>query len=533
MPAIRLTPPQDWPTLGWGVIDWIETYLAHGPGDVHGEPFVLDDEWAQFILDAYRLHPKGHERAYERVVTYAELSRPKGRAKSELAGAIVCAEALGPVRFDGLNADGEPVGRPVRSPFIRCLATEETQTGNTYDNVRSMLEHGIEHHPDVFAGIDVGLTRVFLPDGGEIRPSTASASSKDGGKETFAVADETHLYVLPELRQMHRTVARNLRKRKLAQPWMMATTTSYEPGQQSIAEQNREEADRQAKSKHPRLGFLWDHREGAAIDSKDWGNDKKLRASLVEAYGEAAGWIDIDRILTEDIRSADATEGESRRYWLNQKAKGAGKAVDPELWKRAKRDRPPDRGATVVLGFDGSQTRDATALIGVELSEEGKHLFEVQLWERPRGEAGRDWSVPRDEVRRTVRECFERFDVRRLVCDPPKWQSQIDDWAEEFGQDDQGDDLVIEFWTNQYKRMGLAVDRFLEDLTDGLFTHDGSEALTRHALNAVRGRERGHTVLRRDKETLKIDALVAAVIAYDESFEVSDALSLEPVAVYV
>lgn len=532
MPTTRLVPPADWPTLGWQIIDWIETYLVHGPGDVQGEPFDLDDEWAQFILDAYRLHPAGHEREWQRVVTYAELSRSKGRAKSELAGAIVCAEALGPVRFDGLDADGEPVGRPVRSPFIRCLATEETQTGNTYDNVRSMLEHGTLTHPDVFGGIDVGLTRVFLPGGGEIRPSTASASSKDGGKETFAVADETHLYVLPELRQMHRTVARNLRKRKLAEPWMMATTTSYEPGQMSVAEQNREEADRQAAAKSRRLGFMWDHREGLPLEAKDWHSDEKLRAALVEAYGEAAGWIDLDRILTEDIRSADATEGESRRYWLNQKAKGAGKAVDPELWRANLDKRTPADGAVVVLGFDGSETRDSTALVGVEITDEGRHIFEVEVWERP--PKARDWHVPRSEVRRAVSDAFARWDVRRLVCDPPKWQSQIDDWADEYGEDHAGDDIVIEFWTNGLKKMGLAIDRFLEDLTEGRYTQDGSDALTRHALNALKAKERGHSVLRREKETLKIDALVAAVIAYDESFEI-DAVkpAPEPFAIYV
>ena len=41
-------------------------------------------------------------------------------------------------------------------------------------------------------------------------------------------------------------------------------------------------------------------------------------------------------------------------------------------------------------------------------------------------------------------------------------------------------------------------------------------------------------MLRREKETLKIDALVAAVIAYDESFEI-DAVkpAPEPFAIYV
>jgi hypothetical protein len=47
------------PTLGWQVIDWAETYLCHGPGDVQGEPLVFDDEMTSFLLCAYALHDDG------------------------------------------------------------------------------------------------------------------------------------------------------------------------------------------------------------------------------------------------------------------------------------------------------------------------------------------------------------------------------------------------------------------------------------------------------------------------------------------
>jgi phage terminase large subunit-like protein len=72
---------------------------------------------------------------------------------------------------------------------------------------------------------------------GRSRPSTASSASKDGGKETFAVFDETHLYNQPELRQMYKTVSRNMRKRKkIAGTWFLETTTMFAPGQESVAE---------------------------------------------------------------------------------------------------------------------------------------------------------------------------------------------------------------------------------------------------------------------------------------------------------
>lgn len=176
-------------SLGPQIVEWIETYLCHGPGDVIGEPIELDDEFYAFVVKAYRLDPSTGRRAYRR----AFLSRAKGRAKSELAGMLVCAEALAPVRFDGWDAQGEPVGRPVKSPYIRCLATEEGQSGNTYDNVSTMMEFLVERHGDAFPGIDIGKSaqtssRIVLHhQRGEVTPSTASSAAKDGGKETFAV----------------------------------------------------------------------------------------------------------------------------------------------------------------------------------------------------------------------------------------------------------------------------------------------------------------------------------------------------------
>lgn len=181
----------EFPSLGPEIVAWIERYLCHGPGDVQGTPIELDDEFYEFVVRAYRLDPETGRRVYRR----AFLSRAKGRAKSELAGMLACAEALGPVRFAGWDAEGEPVGRHVTDPFVRLLATEETQSGNTYDNVTVMLDHLRQHDGDAFPSIDLGRstqtsTRIFLSGGGEIVPSTASGAAKDGGKETFAVFDE-------------------------------------------------------------------------------------------------------------------------------------------------------------------------------------------------------------------------------------------------------------------------------------------------------------------------------------------------------
>ena len=82
MPGKRPPAPR-FLSLGWQVIEWAEAMLCHGPGDVQGAPLRLTDEAAAFLLRAYQLNPDG-----SRVVRRAALSRPKGWAKTELAGVV-------------------------------------------------------------------------------------------------------------------------------------------------------------------------------------------------------------------------------------------------------------------------------------------------------------------------------------------------------------------------------------------------------------------------------------------------------------
>ena len=88
-----LTVPNDkgklWPTLGPEVCDFIEDSLVFGPGDLRGEPAVLDDEKRALIYRMYEVYPKGHTLAGRRRFKRAALSLAKGLAKTELAAWIV------------------------------------------------------------------------------------------------------------------------------------------------------------------------------------------------------------------------------------------------------------------------------------------------------------------------------------------------------------------------------------------------------------------------------------------------------------
>ncbi|WP_234390422.1 Terminase [Streptomyces sp. MMG1533] len=471
-------------------MEHIEEFLCHGPGDVVGEPIELDDEFYAFIVKAYRIDPETGRRMYRR----AFLSRAKGRAKSEIAGMLVCSEALFPVRFDGWDADGEPVGRPVKSPFIRCLATEEGQSGNTYDNVSTMLEYLIEHHGDDFPGIDIGKSaqsssRIILHhQRGEITPSTASSAAKDGGKETFAVFDETHLYVLPELRRMHGTVRRNLRKRKEAEPWCLETSTMYEPGQDSVAEAThtyfkaiREGRVRDADA----AGLLFDHRQ--ATDGVDLADRDALLAGLKEAYGPAAAWMDLDGIIAE-IWDPQSSPSDSRRYWLNQPVAAEDALLDPGEWAKCLTDERLQDGDEITLGFDGGKSDDATVLIAMRISD--RLVQPLGMWERPDGPLAKGWEVDRKQVSDLVANAFGRFQVRAFFADVKLWESYIDEWGETYR-----DELLVKAsarsvigydMRGHQQELTKATEALVQAIVDRKILQTGDQMLKRHVGNARR-----------------------------------------------
>lgn len=514
---------RDVTSLGWQVVDWVETMLRHGPGDVQGDEIELDQELYDAAVRAYQIDRKAGRRLVRRYV----LSRAKGRSKSEFAGMMVCAEAMGPVRFDhwavkgetswwGYEYEpGEPVGRPPKYPFIRCLATEEGQAGNTYDNVHFMLSDAVD--AGRLSGVDVGLTRVFLSGGGEIRPSTAANASKDGGKETFAVFDETHLYVLPELRSMHATIRRNLRKRKAAEPWSLETTTMFEAGAESIAETTHRALEA------GKLGddVVFDHREGPDPEEDfGWDSDDELKAAVAAAYGPAAEWMDLDGIVSE-IRDPETLRSDAVRYFLNRPSSVELDFIPLADWDRIPvTEEPLSAGESVCVGFDGSTSGDATGLVIVRGSDGA--TFNGGLWERGLADPS-DWKIPRGAVRGRVREIMSMYDVVRFYGDPRYWETDLDEWAEEFGSPP-----IMEI-PQSPKRLWEAASR-LDTLVRATVTrgegedpqilHDADEDLRRHVGNARRDRTGGRGAsdgrykLGKKSPSRKIDLAAAATLAH-------------------
>jgi phage terminase large subunit-like protein len=501
-------------SLGFQVIAWIETFLVHGPGDVEGQLIELDDEFAAFIVKAYQVRARDGRRIKRRVA----LSRPKGRAKSELAAMLACAEGLGPVRFDHWAAEGEvsswgyeyeagePVGVPVRRPIIRCFATELGQAGNTYDAIYYML-HPETASPNLvraYGRVDVGITRINLPHGGEMTPESARDTSKDGGKETFVVFDESHLWVLPGLHRLHQTVVRNLLKRKLADPWSLETTTMFAPGENSVAENTFKYASMVQRGDlkgavHDLL--LFDHREASAKWDIEKLNDRV--AGLREVYGPAATWMPV-REIAASFDDPQTSPAEWERYWWNRPRSLQGSWLKQADWDVASDKRPIPDFADVVLALDGSYNGDATALVAVQV-DDPMHVVVAGLWERPPGVPG--WTVPVLEVEDHIKELCTKWRVLEVAADPYRWQRSLEVLATE--------GVPVEAFPQSAARMTPATSAIADLLSVRGLTHDGDERLARHISNAVLAHDSRGSRLRKETKTSdrRIDLAVAMVMA--------------------
>ncbi len=510
---------EPYPSLGGQVVDFIESYLVHGPGDLRGEPVRLDAEKRALIWRMYEVYPKRHEQAGRRRFKRVALSLRKGTAKTELAAFIAAVELHpdGPVRCDGFDAKGQPVGVGVTDPYIPMVAyTEEQSDELAYGALRIILMYS-----EVAGDFDIGLERIMRIGGdGKAVSLSTSPNARDGARTTFQVFDETHRFSLPALKRAHRVMLANIPKRYLSDAWSFEITTAPAPGEGSVAEDTMDYARqvRDGAINDSRLFFF--HRE--AGDKHDMSTPEGIRAAVIEASGPAAEWSDIDGICAQWLDpTADKTYLE--RVWLNRLVRSSERAFDVEQWNGLTRpDYEIPAGALVALGFDGARWHDSTALVVTEIATGFQQI--AGLWERP--PLVEKWEVPAGEVDDAVTLAFERYDVWRMYCDPPYWETTVAEWAGRYGEK-----RVLEWWTNRPKAMSYAIKSFANAIAAGDLQHDGDERLRRHVGNAVRkvlnirDEEGNHlwTIYKeRPDSPHKIDAAMAAVLSWEAK---SDAIA--------
>ena len=507
----------DFPTL-WIVPDWIEAHCPIPDGFRQGEDLELYPWQLWCTVNHYRVRPEATEGQLAPAFHYrrSQIVAPQKTGKGPWSASITLAEAAGPVVFAGWARGGEvyrcsdhgcacgwwyqyepgePMGTPWPTPLIQLVATAEDQVDNVYRPLRSMVKLGPLSE---FMRVGEEFTRVG--DSGRIDTVTSSAMSRLGNPITFANQDETGLWTTAnKLRRVAETQRRGLAGMGGRS---METTNGWDPSENSVAQTTSESKSRDIFKYHPQ-----------APKTLSYGNKRDRRKIHTIVYA-GSDHVDLDAIEAEAAEIMEKDPAQAERFFGNRCVSGSAAWLDTAKWAAKaspRRVRPMTR---IVLGFDGSDVDDWTAIRaetmdGYQFTPVYGENDEPTIW-NPADYGGQ---VPRAEVRAAMQQLMFRYDVVRLYADPPYWETEIDDWVDLYGEE-----RVIRWHTRRIVAMHSACERLKTDVVkkDGTFTHDGCPTTADHIANTrAAARPMDRYVLRKASPVQKIDATIPSVLAHE------------------
>lgn len=519
--GVLIVPELDeepWPTLGPQVASLIEECAIFGPGSLKGQPAKLDPEKRAALYRMYEVYPQGHKWEGRRRFKRCGISWRKGLAKTEFMAWVAFAELHpdGPVRFDGFDASGNPVGRPVVDPYIPMLAVTAEQVEElAYGALYVMCTEGPD--ADLFDSTIERIVRLS-PSGkadGKAVPLSNSPGSRDGARTTFQCFDEPHRLILPRQKDAHETMVANLEKRVLEDPWGLYVGTAGEIGEESIAEGLHEEARMISDGDidDPQMFFF--HRD--ASPGYDLTIQDERVAAVTEATGPAGEYGPGQfHSIARQWERPGADKGYLERVWLNRWVKAGRQAFDMGAWGSHGDVAPIEPGELVTAGFDGARFRDATAIVITSIESGTQQVWD--MWERPTD--AEEWEVPLDEVDASVDRLFAQMDVWRFYCDPPYWTETVKKWA------GARPDRVIEWYTQRKAQMAQSLRRYSEAIQAGevswcrtaRYAQDFERhmaAAGRHDVNIYDDDGKRLFILQKIHPDRKFDAAMAAALSWE------------------
>lgn len=511
-PADRLsTLPAGVPdlTLGFEAAKWIEENLIQPNGPRANKPFELTPGQLRFLVWWYSIDEDGRW-----LYNHGCRRLAKGSGKSPFAAVLALTEFCGPVRLHDFDSrrPGGCRGKSVDMPLVQIAATAESQTANTMRMVRAFASKG----SDFVARykLDPGKTQYYKLPEGTLEVITSSATAAEGGEGSFTIADETeHWKPNNGGVELGSTLEDNLAK---SGSRMLETANAWVPGAESVAEETWEAWLAQEEGRtRGETQILYD--AVIAPPDTDLADEASLRSALEFVYADCP-WIDV-RNQMERIWSLRAKIDDSKRKYLNWPTAAANSWIAPEEWsKNSAPDVVVKRRADIVLFFDGSKSRDATALLACEV--DSGHVFTLGVWEPdPNDDAD---TVDAADVDRVVQKAFARYTVLAFFADVKEWESfALTEWPQRYA-----DDLLIQAVPNGKPPQPIAWDMrshavdFAKaaeachaEIIDEEFTHDGDPRVARHVANARRRPHKAWVSI--GKESLdsprKIDAAVCVI----------------------
>lgn len=505
-------------TLGDAVAEWMHTWLIQPNGPRAGKPFRLTLRQYRFLVWWYALDDQA-----QWLFQSGARRQAKGSGKSPFAAALCIAEFCGPVRLERFDdrVPGGCVGKPVQMPLVQIAATAESQTANTMRMVRAFAPKGSAIAEEYF--LDPGKTRYYKAPEGTLEIITSSATAAEGAEASFIVGDETeHWKPANGGPDLWNTLEDNLAK---SGSRAIQTSNAYKPGNETVAESTWDAWVAQEEGRTRDEGsILYD--AVFAPPNTDMADPESLRAALEFVYADC-DWKkptpdsppDVSSIMRR-IWNPSSKVDDSQRKYFNWAVVDLSNWVDKESWDAlANPAREVELGEEIVAFFDGSKSRDATAIVGCCMSD--GHIFTIGTWE-PDPEHTADDVVPVDEVDDTVARMFDLWDVQAFFGDVQEWESFVKvSWPKLYGDQltvkavPAGKDQQDIAWDMRSHTLDFtrAVELVEAEIRDGQFTHDNNPVLARHVVNCKRKPNRWGVSVGKEtpSSSKKIDAAICMI----------------------
>jgi phage terminase large subunit-like protein len=178
-------------------------------------------------------------------------------------------------------------------------------------------------------------------------------------------------------------------------------------------------------------------------------------------------------------------------------------------------ERDLQHGDEITLGFDGSKTSDATALVAIRIRD--RLIVPLHVQHKPYENVA--WHVDEAAVDEAVMAAFKNYKVKAFFADVHLWESYISKWVEEYGE-------VLEVGSTNSKigfdmrgnkeKVARAFEAFRQAIKDRALFHNGDGFFKIHALNAHTSHN-GHGITAKKAKPDspdKIDVMISAYIAY-------------------
>jgi hypothetical protein len=511
-------------TLGWEAILWAEAILVQPNGPRAGRKLRFTRDQMRFLLWWFALDERG-----QWIYQHGVRRLAKGSGKSPFAAVLALIEFCAPVRLARKDSrlPGGCAGKPVDMPLVQIAATAESQTANTMRMVRAFAPKGSAVVREY--GLDPGKTRYYKLPEGTLEVITSSVTASEGAESSFIVADETEHWKPsnggPELQS---TLEDNLAK---SGSRMLETSNAWVPGIECVAETTWDAWVMQEEGKLRDEGGLILYDARLAPPDTDLADHDQLTAALRWIYGDCEwkrgpdGEIDVAPIIKR-IWSPRAKPSESKRKYLNWPTVHEDAWCDPADWAALEhRDRTVTADEPVVLFFDGSKSRDATAFVGCAVTD--GHVFVPDfagtptVWE-PDAEHTTESVVPVEEIDAAITYLFEHLNVVGFFGDVAEWESFVKvEWPKRFADRlkvkalPTGKDPQVIAWDmrSNVRDFTLAAELTDAEIIDRQFTHDGNPILARHIANTRRRPNRWGVSVGKEapSSSKKIDAAVCVI----------------------